>query len=1641
MLSLLATWTVALDARAAAPAVTSLTSEGFTGRTTAENTWFLPPASGKPNGACLTAGTDTTQAPVRACRARAVDSGPGTLRLTANDLNVVGTVYNTTSLPTSQGLDVRFASYQWASAHPPGADGIGFVLAATDPSNPSPPATTGPVGGSLGYSAAAAKGATPAQPGVANGYLGFGLDVYGNFRSSSYGGTGCATSTSAPQNVTVRGPGNGTSGYCIAGTQQVTAGTLDARSATSRPAPVPVEIALNPAADPTTSLGGVAVPARSWMIAFTPVGGSQQTMTGALPTAAALQSFGYPASYYDPDTGLPYQLTFGWSASTGGNDEIHEINNLVSSTLNGQLPDLDVGLSDNQGGALLADSPAVLTVTPTLDPTQGPENRPVTVTTTFPAGLTPTTPTSAGYACSTAGQVVTCTHTPTSPIEPGQALPVLDVPVQVGSVTTSGLSVKALVSSTDANPAQATRGVSVVGFGARATPARTAYGSPATLWATGLPQDATGVLTFASGGTTWCTTELPTTSCDAPALLEPGTYPVLVTYGGDAAYTSRSASTSLEVTRAAPGLTAGVSAERVAYGTPVVLSYGGLPAAATGSVTFTAGGTTLCVVDDVTTASSCGTSSGLDVGSYPVTARYSGDARFAATTATTSFSVALAPVDLHAAVSQETVPYGAGDTLSVAGLPADATGTVRFVDAEGALLCGIDDVAVTGSCQIPTGTDTGTYAVTARYFGDARHAPAEAGTTFTVVRAATALVAAVSDPSVPFGTTSTLSFSGLPAAATGTVTFTSGARTLCVVDVDEAASCASPDDLGRGEHPVTAAYGGDRHHEPSSATTALTVTAAGSPSFAAAVSDPTPTYGTPDTLSFSGLVPGATGSVRFTAGGRTLCEVADVTAASSCTTAADLDAAGYDVTAAYSGDDDHDAASAAVAFEVRPAATTLWAAVAADPLDHGLAQTLSFGGLPGAATGPVRFTDASGAVLCRVPDVTAASSCSTSATLRSGAYAVTARYPGDPNHRGSSADAAFVVRKAATALTAGTSAAEVPYGTAETLSHGGLPAAATGAVTFSAGDRVLCTVEDVTAADSCSAPGGLPVGPYEVTATYAGDAEHEGSTATTRFVVTLAPTDLSASVGRPTVPWGSAETLGFGGLPVGATGRVTFAADGVTLCTVEDVTAASTCTGAAGLATGRYAVTATYGGDERFAGSTATTSFTVERSQPALDLTTSTAGVRYGTAATLTFGGLPPTATGSVVFTSRGRTLCTVPDVTLTRACATADDLAVGVYPVLATYGGDERFAPVTASTGFSVVPVATSLVVSPRTPQVTHGSAQALLVSGLPAGAGGTVTFTSGDRALCEVRLGGPAGTDRCETGSDLPVGTYPVRAVYSGDASHEASEASTTFDVVRSTVAGFTATVEPGRTTYGVPVTLAYAGLPPGAGGTVRFTVDDADGALLCSVVVGDDDRCRTPASLEPGGYAVLATYSGDAGHEPAAVPLELTVAKAPTQVEGDHEGDAVAGSDVVLVVGSLPDGATGTVVLSSGGTALCTVALPATRCTTTALTAGTQTVRADYSGDDRYEASTATFDVEVAAPGEDDSPGGDDPGGDGSGSGAGSGGTDPVSDGPGSTDHHGSLASTGGPAAALLVGGLLLLAAGSGTLSLGRRRSPRR
>ncbi len=129
--------------------------------------------------------------------------GTGFLRLTSNASDQAGYARSTISFPSGEGIDVSFEYFSYGGQNG-SADGITFFLydAAANPF------VIGGFGGSLGYSQYNKNNASTDLPGVSKGYLGVGIDEFGNFSNADearQGGDGGRRMSS----LVLRGAGDG----------------------------------------------------------------------------------------------------------------------------------------------------------------------------------------------------------------------------------------------------------------------------------------------------------------------------------------------------------------------------------------------------------------------------------------------------------------------------------------------------------------------------------------------------------------------------------------------------------------------------------------------------------------------------------------------------------------------------------------------------------------------------------------------------------------------------------------------------------------------------------------------------------------------------------------------------------------------------------------------------------------------------------------------------------------------------------------------------------------------------------------------------------------------------------------------------------------------------------------------------------------------------------------------------------------------------------------------------------------------------------------------------------------------------------------------------------------------------------------
>lgn len=319
ILALLAAVLVVAPAQQA-EAATVLVREGFGGASVPDPAWqpldsgCLTRASAAPPSGSSTLGVcaNRTAAPAQA-------TDPGFLQLTDNRTNAKGGAVYNRPIPATGGIDVLFDQYQYgASLSLAGADGIGFFL--TDGSRTLTAA--GAAGGALGYGQAT-SGANISD-GVNGGYLGIGLDAFGNFSNTAATGSGlgagCPTTPAAPgqqaNRIVARGPGQGKVGYCyIRGAAPPSSGSLR----------------------PTTVLANTSAPAatvgRTIRVTVSPAAFPEVVVSygsSAGMSAASLTE----VMRFTMTTQAPLTYKLGFTASTGGSTDTHLIRNVSVSSIN-----------------------------------------------------------------------------------------------------------------------------------------------------------------------------------------------------------------------------------------------------------------------------------------------------------------------------------------------------------------------------------------------------------------------------------------------------------------------------------------------------------------------------------------------------------------------------------------------------------------------------------------------------------------------------------------------------------------------------------------------------------------------------------------------------------------------------------------------------------------------------------------------------------------------------------------------------------------------------------------------------------------------------------------------------------------------------------------------------------------------------------------------------------------------------------------------------------------------------------------------------------------------------------------------------------------------------------------------------------
>ena len=226
-------------------------------------------------------------------------AGSGWLQLTSSAGNEATYAVNTTAFASANATIT--ATFNFASFNGSGADGITFFLA-----DASQTFGVGAYGGSLGYAQKTAAGGGGADiNGMNGGYIGVGIDEFGNYSNPTegrIGGTGFV-----PNAIAVRGPGQGLTGYNYLGGTNGSGTTLAFPGSTTRPTGA------------NQRSIQIIITATNQMSVYLQTGG-----TGPYSLLYSIDLSGYAR---------PNNLVMGFTGSTGGSTDVHQVNDVALTSV------------------------------------------------------------------------------------------------------------------------------------------------------------------------------------------------------------------------------------------------------------------------------------------------------------------------------------------------------------------------------------------------------------------------------------------------------------------------------------------------------------------------------------------------------------------------------------------------------------------------------------------------------------------------------------------------------------------------------------------------------------------------------------------------------------------------------------------------------------------------------------------------------------------------------------------------------------------------------------------------------------------------------------------------------------------------------------------------------------------------------------------------------------------------------------------------------------------------------------------------------------------------------------------------------------------------------------------------------------
>ena len=943
---------------------------------------------------------------------------------------------------------------------------------------------------------------------------------------------------------------------------------------------------------------------------------------------------------------------------------------------------------------------------------------------------------------------------------------------------------------------------------------------------------------------------------------------------------------------------------------------------ATGEVVITVNG------EDYTAAINNGvasvTVSDLKAGDYTVAVKYAGDNNYNAVVATSSFTVS--KVDSIMDVTVDDIVFGEDLTVNAV-LPADATGEVVITVDGTPYTATIIDGKATGTIKDLTAGD---YTVSVKYAGDDKYAGVEFTGVVNVAKADAVLGVVIADVDYGNGFVIEATLTGVNGAPlTGNVIVTVNGKEYTVVVNDDGKGIATGDKLAAGSHGFAAVWAGNDNYNIVTENGDFKVNKVDS---AIDVAVDTIDFGEDAVINVK-LADDATGEVVITVNGE------DYTAAINngvaSVTVSDLKAGDYTVAVKYAGDNNYNAVVATSSFTVSKVDSIM--DVTVDDIVFGEDLTVN-AVLPADATGEVVITvngeDYTAAINNGVASVTVSD-------LKAGDYTVAVKYAGDNNYNAVDVTKGVNVAKADAALNVIIN--NVDYGNVFTVN-----AVLTGVNNAPLTGDVIVTVngKDYTV-NVVNGKGNvtgvkLAAGSYDFTAKFAGDNNYNAVSDSGNFKVNKVDSVIDVAVSDIKVGEDAVITVK---LLSDATGNVTVNVNGKDY--TEPVVNGMANVKVSGLKADTYDVAVKYSGDNNYNDAVATSSFTVSKVDPTMDVTVD--GIVFGEDLTVE-AVLPADATGKVVIVVDGTSYTA--NITDGKATQVVKDLTAGYHTVGVKYGGDDKYNDVVVD-GFVIVDKAQP-VLGVVIADVNYGNEFAIEatltgVNSTPLN-GNVIVTVNGKFYVVNVTDG--KGT---LTGVKLAAGTYGFTAVWAGNDNYAAVDENGDFKVnkLNSTVA-----VNADDIKVGENATVSV-NVPSDATGNVIVTVDGKD----YTVAIVDGKAVKTIADLKANNYTVTVKYDGDNNYNANQNTTKFTVSKiSDYNMNITVPGDVKVGEDAVIIV-NVPKDASGNVTVSVGKDVYnAVISNGSAKVVVSGLGAGVYNVSATFA-DDKYAQNKANATVVVS------------------------------------------------------------------------------